>query len=301
MATNSDEKNVQQGTTKYDDSLSFTSHSFDEREFILKLLNEKRTLLAALHNEKKEKVRWKGEYEKKSEELDKILDKNTNTLTGSCSALSALNLDDEAQINQLYKKIREKEDKIREIQSKNGRLLNQVAVLKSEVIRLAGALTRLDSVQPMDRDLLRQQLELYEEDFKKEKDDKVVAQEKLSLLSEQLRDNHEMVQNLTVELDMYKKAYEREKKEKEKILLRNFQSGSDSSRTESTSLETSRRRPETALPAPHLQVVFPVTNDREQQDEVRRRRQLHQVGVLTRDIQRSPTYDSTEQGLWWST
>lgn len=308
MASNSDEKQILRGTKDYDDSLSLTSPSFDEREFILKLLNDKRTLLAALHNEKKEKLRWKEEFEKKSQELDQVDNCSGNATsstnqTGSSTGLSALNLNDEAELNRLYKKIREKDDRIREFQSKNDRLLNQVAVLKSEVIRLAGTLTRIDSVQPVvDTDLLREQLELYEEDFKKEKDDKVVAQEKLSVLTEQLRDSHEMIQSLTVELDMYKKAYEREKREKENNLLRTCQTGSDSNRTENTTLETSRRRPETSLPTPHLQVVYPVTNDRVEYDEQRRRRQLHQVGVLTRDIQRSSTYDTNpvDPSLWWS-
>lgn len=310
MATNTTRNTSQSGTKEDDGSSLNRSNAFDEREFISKLLSEKRTLLATLHNEKKEKIKWKEEYERKVEEFERLQRHNgIDRGVGSCAHhVAALNLDDEDnERKHLYRKLREKDDKISEIQGKNDRLLNQVAVLKTEVIRLAKSLTRLDAVQSdVDTDLLREQLELYEQDFKKEKDDKVNAQERLSILSEQLRENQEMIQNLTVEVDMYKKAYEREKLEKEKILIRKSKPGNDSSRNSSVESAGFSRRHQ-SLPKPHLQVVYPVTNDRGQQDDVRRRRQLQQIGVLTRDIQRSPTHlhncepepDSSVQ--WWST
>jgi hypothetical protein len=282
-----------------------TSSTFNEREFILKLLSEKRVLLAALHSEKKERLKWKSEYEKLVEERGK-LERDVHddfTSTSGCSTrFSTLTLNEgtahqnESKI--LHKRVSEQEKTIQLLRSQNESLLNQTAVLKSEVIRLAGSLSKLD-IQ-LDAELLKEQLTLYEEDFRKEKDDKVNAQSKISTLNEQLRDCQEFISNLSVEIDMYKQAYEREKKEKEKMLLKSLQRD-----TRKTSENKRQNRPQ-PLPKPQLQVVYPVVNTQAQEDDTRRRQQLQRVGVFTRDMQRSPNYlygsdvELDGGGRWWS-
>lgn len=310
MADGSSVRNLEGGNDSSACSITSksTSSTFNEREFILKLLSEKRTLLAALHSEKKEKLKWKSEYEKVVEQrstLDRSVQDDLTDLTGCTTRLGTLTLNAEGDAYQneskiLHNRVREQERTIQSLRSQNASQVNQVAVLRSEVIRLAGSLSKLDV--KVDAELLKEQLTLYEEDFQKEKDDKVNAQSKISTLSEQLRDCQDLISSLTVELDMYKTAYEREKKEKEKMLLKSLQR--DTRRTTVSSENKRQNRPQ-QLPKPQLQVVYPVVNTQAHEDDTRRRQQLQRVGVFTRDMQRSPNYDlyvddGDPEQHWWS-
>lgn len=306
MADGCSGRNLEGGNDSSACSSKPTTSTLNEREFILKLLSEKRTLLAALHSEKKDKLKWKNSFEKLVEERSTSDRSEQDDKTGCIARLGTLTLDDEGAAFQneskiLHKRIREQERTIQSLRSQNASLVNQVAVLRSEVIRLAGSLSKLD-VQ-VDAELLKEQLTLYEEDFQKEKDDKVNAQSKISTLNEQLRDCQDLISSLNVELDLYKTAYEREKREKEKMLLKSLQRDTRG-RTTFTSEIKRQNRPQ-QLPKPQLQVVYPVVNTQAHEDDTRRRQQLQRAGVFTRDMQRSPNYDLYDndgdlEPHWWS-
>ncbi|XP_032219399.2 TNFAIP3-interacting protein 3 [Nematostella vectensis] len=278
----------------------------EERELVLKLLNEKRTLLGKLHEERKETLRWRSECLQLREEIQGL--KTVKLRTGlEDLSVESENVPNESEDNAsvaraLHKKISILQSKIQELRKQNETLASQKKVLENEVFRLANSLSRIDPT--LETELLKEQLLVYEEDFKKEKTDKVNAEQKISSLQEEIRESQELISSLTTEVDMYKRAYEREKEEKEILLVSN--SADRNSCLELPLCTGPRSQPHRTrtLPKPTLQVVYPVSDIQEQRDDLRRRQQ--RAGVYSRNAPNSPTNlssfykDALESDCFWS-
>jgi len=264
--------------------------------YVLELLKDKRRLNQELDVERKLSRKLKEEcYDLRS----KLGEQQTAAGSGldSFADVDSLVSTSESGTADLMKKIRALEDSLRESRAQIKSLEEHKTVLESEILRLAEALGKDNSSS--DLQLYIEQLNIYENDFKKEKNDKEKAESKVSVLTDQISDCQEMISSLTREVDLYKNAFEREKKDKELALRRE--------RGERTMVNlptySQTRLPSNipgnqpadqgmALPiqTPQLQVVYPVVDSRIQNQDSKRKRELHRRGVLTRDIPESKDF-----------
>ena len=266
--------------------------------YVLVLLKDKRRLNTELESERKlsRKLRQEcydlrrrlGEQQTAGSGLDSFA--NINSLVSTS----------ENSTEDLAKKIHELEDSLRESRAEIKSLEEHKTVLESEILRLAEALGKDHSTS--DLELYVEQLNIYEKDFQKERNDKENAETKVSVLTDQISDFQGMISTLTREVDLYKNAFEREKKDKESALRRekgeetNFNRQTFSQAGLTPNIPGSEHDQGATLPvqAPHLQVVYPIVDSRIQHQNSLRKRELHRRGVLTRDTPESTNflYDS---------
>lgn len=266
---------------------------------VLELLRDKRRLNTELEYERKLSRKFKEECY----DLRRRLREQQTAGCGSGSFSDANSLVSALENNtgsaDLENKIRALEDSLRESRAQIKSLEEYKTVLESEILRLAEALGK-DNSTDYDLDLYIQQLNIYETDFQKEKNDKEQAETKVSALTDQISDCQELISSLTREVDLYKNAFEREKKDKESALGRKTDEGTFFNLPAYSQAANFPRTGEhdqgVALPvhAPHLQVVYPIVDSRIQHQDSKRKRELHRRGVLTRDTPKSTdvSYDS---------
>ena len=267
--------------------------------YVLELLRDKRRLNTELENERKLSRKLKEECY----DLRRRLGEQQTAGSGSDSfanSNSLVSLSNNTTAD-LEKKIHALEESLRESRTQITSLEEHKTVLESEILRLAEALGK-DKSSSTDLELYIEQLNIYENDFQKEKNDKETAETKVSALTDQISDCQEMISSLTREVDLYKNAFEREKKDKESAIRRERSEGTviDPPSHSQAGLPTNfpGNEPDlgVALPihAPHLQVVYPIVDSRTQHQDSKRKRELHRRGVLTRSTPESADffYDS---------
>ena len=256
--------------------------------YVLSLLRDKRRLNEDLENERKLSRKLKEECydlrkrlrERETAGSDSTACSNTNSL---------VSVSDRGEAEDLASKIEALENSLRESRAQIMSLEDHKTVLESEILRLAEALGKDNSCSELE--LYVEQLSIYENDFQKERSDKEEAQSKVSELSEQITDCQDLISTLTREVDMYKNAFEREKRDKEVAMMQergettmlNLPSYSQSTLPNFTGNLSDQARVALPVPAPHLQVVYPIVDSGMQQQNSRRKRELHRRGVLTRD------------------
>lgn len=258
--------------------------------YVLSLLKDKRRLNADLEHERKLSRKLKEECYDLKKRLREW--ETAGSDSAACSNTNSLvSASDQGRAEDLTTKIEALENSLRESRAQILSLEDHKTVLESEILRLAEALGKDNSCT--DLELYVEQLSIYENDFEKERSDKEKAEGKVSALTEQITDCQELISTLTREVDLYKNAFEREKRDKELALMRE--------RSEATMLNlpsySQARLPNfpgnindqarvalpVPVPAPHLQVVYPIVDSGIQQQDSKRKRELHRRGVLTRD------------------
>lgn len=256
--------------------------------YVLSLLKDKRRLNAELESERKLSRKLKEECYDLRRRLREIGTAGNESI--ACSNANSLVSDrDESTSEDLVSKIDALENSLRESRAQIISLEDHKTVLESEILRLAEALGKDDSCS--DLELYVEQLNIYETDFKKERKDKEKAEGKVSALTDQITDCQELISNLTREVDLYKNAFERERKDKEMALMRernderllNLPTYSQAGLPNFPRNVSDQTRVALPVPAPHLQVVYPIVDTGIQEQDSKRKRELHRRGVLTRD------------------
>ncbi|KAJ7391405.1 hypothetical protein OS493_018449 [Desmophyllum pertusum] len=265
--------------------------------YALSLLKDKRRLNAELESERKLSRKLKEEcYDLRRRLRER---ETTGSESAACSNVNSLvSASEESRADDLADKIEALENSLRESRAQIISLEDHKTVLESEILRLAEELGKDDSCS--DLELYVEQLSIYENDFQKEKNDKEQAESKVSALTDQITDCQELISTLTREVDLYKNAFERERKDKEMALMRerpegtllNLPTYSQSGMPNFPgNISGDQTRLALPVPAPHLQVVYPIVDSGIQQQDSKRKRELHRRGVLTRD-----TPDTTDFG-----
>ena len=254
--------------------------------YVLELLKDKRRLNKELENERKLSRKLKEECY----DLRRRLGEQQSAGSGSDSFadINSLVSFSENSTVDLEEKIRALERSLHESRAQIKSLEEHKSVLESEILRLADALGK-DNSSSSDLQLYIEQLNIYENDFQREKNEKEEAETKVSVLTDQISDCQELISSLTREVDLYKNAFEREKKDKESVLRRD-RTTIDLPIHSPTGLPPNFPGSEhdqgvLALPPnepAHLQVVYPIVDSRTQHQDSKRKRELHRRGVLTR-------------------
>ena len=262
------------------------------KELTVALLKEKRALLLSLEKERRAVRRRDKELEGLLKQVgQRETSRSESDLLASGlersppkSSVSNTLLDCPSENAALLKRISISERDVRKARDEIRELEDQKLVLEAEVVRLAETLDRVTTGDMRDQ-LLHEQLHVYEEDFKKEKSEKQAAESRITTLEGAVRNYQDLLSTLTRELDTYKDAYEREKREKETAL---FQAAGTTALPASGphSLPEEYSASETASlsSAPHLlQVVYPVVDSTDKELNKQRKRQLSKVGVSARN------------------
>lgn len=266
------------------------------KEEVLSLLKEKRSMLISLQKERK--IARKHEHECKE------LRRQVGMLEDSISAYSSshshasvtpetqdIALNDSVEMHRackaknatLLRRNSNLEREMRQSRAKVCELENHKVVLEAEVMRLAESLSKTVQSSP-EEDLLKEQLHIYEKDFDKERGEKEAAEGRVSSLRDTVQDCQDLISTLTREVDLYKSAYEREKREKELVLTHGregFSGNISYSHPEPFPLLMNGRSQ--VIPSAQLQVVYPVVDTKTQEQNLRRKQQLNRVGVFARD------------------
>ena len=265
--------------------------------YVLVLLKDKRRLNTELQNERKVSRKLRQECYDLRRKLG--AQQSIGSRLDSFATTDCLINMSENSTEELERKIRKLEESLCESRTQIKSLEEHKTVLESEILRLAEALGKDSSSS--DLDLMIEQLNIYETDFQKERDDREKAETKVSVLTDQISDCQDLISSLTREVDLYKNAFEREKKDKEIALGRDREKGEDltvklptfPTAGSSPNFPGSEHNQELASPVqpPHLQVVYPVVDSRIQHQNSIRKRELHRRGVLTRDSPESLNYN----------
>lgn len=263
--------------------------------YVLELLKDKRRLNKELESERKLSRKLKEECYDLRRRLGEH--QTAGSSSDSFAEINSLVSSSENSTVDLEQKIRALERSLHESRAQIKSLEEHKSVLESEILRLADALGK-DNSSSSDLQLYIEQLNIYENDFQREKNEKEEAETKVSALTDQISDCQELISSLTREVDLYKNAFEREKKDKESVLRRDR---GDRTTTDLPSHSPTCLSPNfpgsevdqgvLALPPhepAHLQVVYPIVDSRTQHQDSIRKRELHRRGVLTRS-----TPDST--------
>lgn len=265
--------------------------------YVLSLLKDKRRLNAELESERKLSRKLKEECCDLRRRLRES--EISGNESAACSNVNSLaSTSEENRAEDLAAKIESLEKSLRESRAQIIALEDHKTVLESEILRLAEALGKDDSNS--DVELYIEQLSIYEADFEKERKDKEKAETRVSALTDQITDCQELISTLTREVDLYKNAFERERKDREMVLMRerkdervlNLPTYSQAGLTNFPGNVNDQTRLALPVPAPHLQVVYPMVDSVLQQEDSKRKRELHRRGVLTRDTPDNP--DTTD-------
>lgn len=256
--------------------------------YVLSLLKDKRRLNAELESERKLSRKLKEECCDLRRRL-KESDITGNESVACSNADSFVSSSAESRVEDLAAKIEALENSLRVSRAQIVTLEDHKTVLESEILRLAEELGKEDSNS--DVELYIEQLSIYEADFEKEREDKEKAETRVSALTDQITDCQELISTLTREVDLYKNAFERERKDKEMVLMRerkeerllNLPTCSQAGLPNFPGNMNDQTRLALPVPAPHLQVVYPIVDSVLQQEDSKRKRELHRRGVLTRD------------------
>ncbi|XP_068698020.1 protein Hook homolog 3-like [Montipora capricornis] len=262
--------------------------------YVLELLRDKRRLNTELENERKLSRKLKEECH----DLRRRLGEQQAAGRGqdSFTSFNSLLQTSENSAVDLKEKICALENSLRESRAQIISLEEHKALLETEILRLAEALAK-DNSSSSDMQLYIEQLNIYENDFQKERNEKEKAETKVSALTDQISDCQELISTLTREVDLYKNAFEREKKDKESVLRKERGEGTielPPIHSQASSLPLNFPGSDfdqgLALPTthqPHLQVVYPLVDSRIQNQESKRKRELHRRGVLVRSTPES--------------
>ena len=265
--------------------------------YVLSLLKDKRRLNAELESERKLSRKLKEECCDLRRRLRESEIQGNES--AACSYVNSLaSASEESTAEDLAAKIESLENSLRESRAQIITLEDHKTVLESEILRLAEALGKDDSNS--DVELYIEQLSIYEADFEKERKDKEKAETRVSALADQITDCQELISTLTREVDLYKNAFERERRDKEMVLMRdrkeeralNLPTYSQAGLPNFPGNVNDQTRLALPVPAPHLQVVYPIVDSVLQQEDSKRKRELHRRGVLTRDTPENP--DTTD-------
>ncbi|KAL9969622.1 hypothetical protein ACROYT_G021857 [Oculina patagonica] len=256
--------------------------------YVLSLLKDKRRLNAELESERKLSRKLKEECYDLRRRLRETETAGNESVACS-NANSLVSASEENRAEDLAARIEALENSLRESRAQIISLEDHKTVLESEILRLAETLGKDDSCS--DLELYVEQLNIYENDFQKERRDKEKAESKVSALTDQITDCQELISTLSREVDLYKNAFERERKDKEVALMRernderllNLPTYSQSGLPNFPGTVSDQARLALPVPAPHLQVVYPIVDSGIQQQDSKRKRELHRRGVLTRD------------------
>lgn len=257
--------------------------------YVLELLRDKRRLNAELESERK----LSRKLNEECHDLRRRLGERRTT--GRVAHLFESSGTNENNTVDLKEKIFVLESSLRESRAQIKSLEEHKTLLENEISRLAEALGK-DSSSTSDMQLYIEQLNIYENDFQKEKNEKEKAETKVSALTDQITDCQELISTLTREVDLYKNAFEREKRDKETVLRRERRQGpselpppqSKEASDLSSNFPGSDFDKGIALPIqPHLQVVYPLVDSRTQYQDSIRKRELHRRGVFTRSTPES--------------
>lgn len=272
-------------------------------QIVLNLLQEKRELLLRLQEERRLNSEHKEEIERLKDELrekDSVCSTGSEGQSTLCeSSLSSKqhslqNIQEQETVHRLQLEkaaLRDKlctvEENLREFRAKYSSLENQKFIMQREVMRLAQALSKATSTAELE--LTREQLRIYEQDYKKEKSEKDIAEKRASNLNVKIHDYEDLVSTLTTQVELYKRAFEREKQEKEDLVQRKVS-------THDSSVFNSYRFPENVsttsdmnsskspiLPRSQLQLVHPLSESKQELEDVKRKQELERMGILTRD------------------
>ena len=272
----------------------------DLHQIILTLLQEKRELLVKLQEERKQTSELREENERLT---DKLKEKEnvcsiegeptslSSSVQGSLESFQDESLDRVKLESAILKdKLSTLEENLRECREKLASVENQKFVLQGEVMRLAQALSKTGP--NMELELTREQLRIYEHDYRQEKTERDVAEKKASNLHLKVHDYEELVSTLTTQVELYKRAFEREKEEKEELVRERVSNNSHSSNTlgsygfsEELAMGSGMSPSKSpVLPSSQLQLVHPLSESKiTPREELKRKQELERMGILTRD------------------
>ena len=247
--------------------------------YVLSLLKDKKHLLTLLDYEREVSLKWKSECWDLRERIKQL--ETGQGEPGACSRPASTC--EERKSDELLEKVAALEIKLRESKTQINSLEDHKAVLEAEIVRLAESVGKGRSSS--DVDLAMEQLSIYEDDFKKEKNDREKAETQVSVLTDQVLGCQDLISRLTREVGLYKNAFEREKRDKEMVLMRerNENGFLDLPPYTQSELPNFCGSPSRSVPSPHLQVVYPVVDERMQQQDIKRKQELQRRGVLARD------------------
>lgn len=270
----------------------------DIHQIVLNLLQEKRELLLKLQDERKLNSENNETIKKLRDELrarENLCSEERNAVSPLVSIQDSFEHchEDSSQrqkleIANLKDKVSKLEKNLCECRTKLVSVENQNLVLQGEVMRLARAVSKANP--SVELELSREQMRIYEQDYKREKSDKDVAEKKL-------QDCEELLSTFTTQIELYKKAFQREKEEKEHLLRERLSnctltsfgcSGhSFSEEIEEGKFKSSTKSP--ILPAgTHCQLVHPLSESKTQEKEMKRKQELERKGILIRDSKPAP-------------
>ncbi|KAK3752147.1 hypothetical protein QZH41_018501 [Actinostola sp. cb2023] len=253
----------------------------------LTALQDKRTILVRLQKELEQGRKLREEVDTMRREARQAIGQRRtnehNTEMSTSKSTSAKGSDLERRLNEAmavnrkwkeeFEELKEKyktetqtlHEEINTLRQKIEECNTHVYALESENTRLAQTLSGRDvTSRPSLRnneesELVKFQMQAYQEDFSCERRDRERAQSEKDSLQEQLNSAHEIISTLTQEIEVYKVQY-------------------DSDQDEIRRLRGRRQ----SVPQPHLQIVYPVIDPTERQQETRWRRQQQRRGIYTR-------------------
>lgn len=263
----------------------------DIHQIVFNLLQDKRELLVELHDVRKS-------YSEQNETIRKLRDElnqskagescfsrqgNATPLLSSQTSMEYKREDTLQRIttenSNLKEKISSLEKNLYECRTKLVSVENQNLVLQNEVMRLARALSKVNPT--MELELSREQMKIYEQDYKREKTEKDVAERKL-------HDCEELLSTFTTQIELYKKAFKREKEEKEELLKERLSSCASSSCSHFPEKPTGEPFTSSSTKAPmspgaQFQLVHPLSESKTQGKDSKRKQELQRKGILIRD------------------
>lgn len=144
-----------------------------------------------------------------------------------------------------------------------------ILTLESENLRLAQALSGVDTSartneSDQEKELVKFQMQAYKDDFSQERRDREKAQSEKESLGEELKSAQEIISTLMEEIEMYKTQHNRDQEHIRQIISQQ------------------------SLIQPQLQIVYPVVDPSQHQQQTQWRQQQQKKGILSRGSHIAP-------------